>query len=223
MDKKKIFWLEDFPYIDSVMNVEELSGGKLKRLELLNNVAFAPDFKNGEKILKSSDFDLYILDGDFPDEMSPDIFLKYNKFVEMLKKKEDIKYPWWGHKNLHHSAFIPFYLTHLSEKNVVVHSMSENAKKLSFLLGLPFYQKSLGVTKPSFSNTEIFYHNDITSNVPESFFKPTYEFIKKNPRWNQCSDIKNFWELKKTPELLDGWEYGGPEELIKNYLVPLLS
>lgn len=89
MQYKNIFWIED----DSEGVVKALKFESSKSLdESLNRVTWAPDFITGEKIVKSQEFDLYVLDIDFPrdnritkDEVYLNGLMFYNTLSDFIK------------------------------------------------------------------------------------------------------------------------------------------
>jgi len=226
MKDKKIFWLDDHLDFSTITSIEDLSEGLITPSTLVKNTSFAYDFESGKKLLSSRDkgFELYIIDGDFPQIMEPNQIERVENFLSVFGKgvhrHNRLE---GGFRNQYYNAFIEFCLKYLHDKNFVIHSMSLDAKKLSFLLGFPFYAKGRReeAETPKFENRKTFYHNDVTSYTRDNF-ELVYQFIQQSSRWEQCEDIPNYWELKKTPELLDEWEYGGSRELIMNRLVPLL-
>lgn len=223
---KKIFWLDDHPNISAISDIKLLSDSQITRRLLLENVIFAHDFSSGEEILssKENDFGLYIVDGDFPTKIDSEQKLKVQNFLRELEKNEEHYQPLeGGFKNQYYNAFVEFCLRFLKEKIFVIHSMSQDAQELAFLLGWPFYTKLSNYQNKRDLLGKEFYHNDLTSRVPPKIFEVVYEFIKTNPRWQRDELIRNFFKLKVNQKLLDEWEFGDSRDLVVNYLIPYFS
>lgn len=226
---KKIFWLEDHPHFGTIEDIWELSGKKISKKTLLENSVFAYDFVSAEKILSSGDeFDLYITDGDFPRDMPESQKRRVDDYLKKLKDIEECEYAGYlegGFQNQYPNAFVELGINHFLDKNFVVHSMSRDAKVLSFLLGWPFYAKYLGDEKFDMSseNQNLFYHNDVTGKLPPRIFDKVYDFISKNPLWQPSKNHPKFFELRKNPEMIESWEHGGAKELVQNRIVPLFE
>lgn len=226
---KKIFWLEDHPDIGAINLIEDLSQGRLSAKKLLENTFFAYDFNSAKEILisKENRFDLYITDGDFPLAMEDSQRRRVDNFLrEVYENGKKINILEGGFKDQHYNAFVEFALEYLLDKPFVVHSMSEDAKRLSFLLGWQFYEKGYlekGSEKPYFLNEKIFYHSDITSSLPGEVFDKAYTFIKNSSRWESCEGMPNFFKLKKISELPDIWVWGNSRSLIQDRIVPLFE
>jgi len=228
MSKPKIFWLDDHPQFSTIKMIDDFSKGRITHKKLLEHTTFAYDFETGEEILRSGEeFDLYIMDGDFPVQMKQEQKQRVDEFFERLKQDPENSYKSrleGGYRDSYYSAFIEFTIKHLQGKPFVIHSMSQEALNQSFLLGFPFYKKGLAnetdkiFVKP---DREI-YHNEITQDVRKSFFETAYQFVKQNPRWEPVKNLDNWYQFKKENSFED-WEFGGSEELVEKYLVPLIG
>jgi hypothetical protein len=165
MKYDKIFWLEDNPTFLSWLVEDSDSGLNIKNL--LKRVTFAYDYEMGKDIIGKEDFDLCILDGDFPLKLDE----KRRKYIDdflVATPLEGYKFKWADNyeDNMEYNHFLKFYKECLSPKQkVVVYSMSKEACYHAFKIGLPFYfkrEKAEEVPK----NLKIFRHNSLDVTDP---------------------------------------------------------
>ena len=197
---QRIFWLDDnFAFLGRFLHISKSYG--LTKESLFAKVTFAYDQEMGESIIKNKDFDLYILDGDFPRITSEKYREKLNVFLngitsenkhyavcdELNKLSNETKGPFVN-------RFAEFYLNNLRDKTgkVIVHSLSSFAPHIAFHLGLPFYGKVIDA-------------DDIKIIVNKLIDDPSIDYF-----------IGSVY--KKNVSFLEGWEIGSCEDLIKRYL-----
>jgi len=188
---EKIFWLEDNPDFLQCFSELALSYGlKLNTQDLLSRTEFAFSFNHGKDIIeKGTQFDLHILDADFPNDVLPRRAREIQRFLEETKKGSGGRLEFVSDRQIYDN-FIRFHREFLKEKRTIVYSMSYGAIGPAFKLGLPFYNKS------SFELGE-----------GEKIIK---EYL--------LSSKGQFAEgLDK--EAVAKWEVGGTPELIQRYLV----
>ncbi len=162
MKYKNIFWLDDnpyfFPFIENVQNKKEPG---LDITDIFSRTTFAQDFKTGTEIVRSHDFDLYILNADFPEEMpssSREEWKKYFLEVQAKTRKLDRTPKFSGHKV---GNFVPFYKQNLEGKNnVVVFSSSMSAIVPATELKLPYYYKLLDMNRRDISEFAVNFGSD---------------------------------------------------------------
>ncbi|MEK6825668.1 MAG: hypothetical protein AABY00_02695 [Nanoarchaeota archaeon] len=135
----RIFWLEDNPdFMHWLCSTRHTPNADIDNL--LSRVTFAFDFEMGRDILSREQFDLYILDGDFPDN-SPlyrrDYLQRYLREQCMESMQEGIK----GH--IVWSNFIKFSKECLvGRQPLVIYSLSERAAVGAYVRQLPFFYKT---------------------------------------------------------------------------------
>ncbi len=148
----KIFWLDDLHY----RNTELLD--TLVQLNQIENVTFAFDYKNGQQIIENTDgFDIYILDADFPFEISnqrkTELTNKLNKYKEQSSCLNSAEIKILATSTGIDSCFLPFYINelipyhgkHIKKNNaqVLIYSSSDSeAFYLAQQLNLPYYSKN---------------------------------------------------------------------------------
>lgn len=143
MKYPRIFWLEDNPSFLQYLETDMSS--------LLSRVTWAHSFEQGGKVISQQDFDLYILDGDFPDRIPEDRERYIRDFICAMNEKRRSSFSFndgqkYGGKLWNN--FIRFYGALLDEtKSVVVCSMSFDAAMRAFEKGLPYYSKSISDDK----------------------------------------------------------------------------
>jgi hypothetical protein len=142
----KIFWLEDNPNFLPFM--EKLCP-PLDFQDLLSRTTFAPDFNTGRQIVTANTFDLYLLDGDFPTELTSERKAEVEEFLKKVRtstaRTTDLKFDDGKNYSTNDTwnNFIPFYQKCLSpDKKVVIYSSSLDAAVHALRLNLPFYPKS---------------------------------------------------------------------------------
>ncbi len=222
MKSPRIFWLDDHPDIEAVEYIENLSNGQISRARLLEHTIFAYDYKSGERLVSKEDYDLYMMDGDFPMEMNSAKLEAVQKFMEELKQGVRNPRLRTDMDGTRPNAFIEFTLDYLLGKNFAVYSSSLDAEKSSFLLGWPFYKKGRAKEVPSFIDEQTAWHDEI--GVPSRLRSRIYDLVSQDPRWKKISlGDWNAMEIKKTKDSLENWEYGGSQELVTNRLAPLFS
>ena len=197
----KIFWLDDRPDFLELFFRET----SLKREELFARVTWAYDFEDGAKKVQG-DYDLYILDGDFPDSTS----LAEKKMIDDCLEK--IRTNEWsdrllGLENPVANNFARFYTEFLTGKNnVVVLSMSTFAPLVAFPLGLPFYCKG-GLNPEETKDDEKLWREHINKvGVP-------HDYLEKK--------IAEFFIDRKPVDLscLEAYECGAAIHFIQKYLL----
>jgi hypothetical protein len=226
MQRKKIFWLDDHPDILATSYIKEFSNGKVSADQLLEKTVFAYDFEMGREILASGEyqFDLHIMDGDFPRVMEQVQVQRVDKFLQKLRTGGKRPCLEDGFKGQYYNAFVEFCLDHLLNKEFVVHSMSRDAERLSFLLGWEFYGKGdRSKEDPPFDLEGEFWHNDFVGQVPKKVFDKIYESIKSSPRWKPVEEVPNHYRLNDPQKQYQDWVYGGADELIIDRIVPLFK
>ncbi|MDO8510941.1 MAG: hypothetical protein Q7S55_02135, partial [Nanoarchaeota archaeon] len=83
MRYQKIFWLEDTPDIlGDVLRI--CAGHNVDRASLFSRTSFAPDYQTGANMVQNRDFDLHILDGDFPEATSTEWKKHYWNFMQQI-------------------------------------------------------------------------------------------------------------------------------------------
>lgn len=233
MQDRKIFWMEDYPNIRAITDISKLSKKKVNRKTLLDCVTFAHDVKTAKEILGTKkDFDLYILDGDLPYEIPEKILHDTKSFLRKLRqeKRGELSFPDYREHGIDQfwNAFKYVYFNFLEGENVVIHSVSSAALESAFMLGLPFYYKEVledpkEEARKFLQRKENRWHNEVACSPIKGDFDLIYEFIKNNPRWEQLKEkgLEKFYRLKKELPLVEKWECGKSEELVKNRLAPL--
>lgn len=115
--------------------------------DLFSRVTFAYDLDEGRRIVSGADFDLYVLDADFPDALLMDRRAYIEAF--MRDTKSDVarweefvtEYEHQGH--VVYDNFVPFYQRCLDGRHgkIIVYSSSMVAIHTARRLDLPFYSK----------------------------------------------------------------------------------
>jgi len=149
----KIFWLEDMPdFLEYYFSNGAHTG--LNRNDLLARIAWAHDFEEGASIVQNSDFNLYVLDADFPDVCTPQHRKNVEDCLRMIKNN-NFEYGniIRDNNDVVTNNFVKFYQQFLlqSKNRVIVHSMSTLAPIFAFALNLPFYCKG-GLNKDECKN-----------------------------------------------------------------------
>ncbi|GAG01548.1 unnamed protein product, partial [marine sediment metagenome] len=140
MGFSKIFWLEDYPDLLSKL----ASRFSLNLEMILEKTTFAHDFETGREITGHKEFDLYILDGDFPNRISEEHLKGVEEYLQRIKRgiwnKDDFIQ---GLSDMGLNNFSRFYTQCLANTpgKKVVFSASTFAPALAYHLGLPFYAK----------------------------------------------------------------------------------
>lgn len=140
MKYNNIFWLEDHP--DDLIGIDQTENVSLT--EVLHSTTMAHDYVTGREIVSEEDFDLYVLDGDFPYQIAEQHMEKVAECMELMKNGkfkdvEKIKEITQGANNM----FAEFYLNNKDDINgdVVVFSRSQLVPHLASRMGLPCYSK----------------------------------------------------------------------------------
>jgi len=193
MKYNTIFWLEDHPEILSgISRVEDIDLDSL-----LDRTTFAHDFVTGREIVSHQAFDLYILDGDFPDKAGKYHLDAAQKYLRGLRQGECHHVP---DITIDTSCnFIRLYLEHLSKDNtVVLFSASMAAMVCGYHLGIPSYAKG---------------------SISESSLKEYVKFLLNDKEASQRLARKLPPEVaRKDESSLSQWECGGVSELLERYL-----
>lgn len=219
MSIERIFWLDDSPnFFDRMEDVAQSANLPLDLPALIRRTTFAFDFEMGVAALEE-EFDLYILDGDFPNRVNDARRAGLEAYLEKVRAgpvNHWKEYPRNGdHEgNVHNNGFL-FYQQQRpkipSDKKVLVHSMSEPAQVLAYLFDLPIYVKGEPIAG--------------MRTVPEQIKKDFREwYFERIPgaweRFLAKNGIQNSNELCVSPYAdLTGYEYGARKELIERYLL----
>ncbi|MEK6863581.1 MAG: hypothetical protein AABW53_02690 [Nanoarchaeota archaeon] len=169
---------------------------------LFSRITFAPDYEAGADIIDGINFDLHILDGDFPNatgEQWKGTYRDYlrqvsadTRFFQFKPDRHENEPPGSDANNF--SRFFVELLQMRPEKTIV-YSLSTMAPAVAFHLGLPFYSKALC-------------KDTIKDNVARNF---NDEYI-----------LKKYILPLTTPksiDFLEQWEYGSRFELVERYLL----
>ncbi len=203
MKFNRIFWLEDSPDIlGDVLDILDSHG--FDKDSLFSRTVFAPDYQSGAEIVQKEDFELYILDADFPEATSEAWKKHYWNFMQQVSIdtrhldfdryfKDRLGEGYIGRST---NNFGPFFDQYLRERTgkTIIYSISTIAPAVAFHYGLPFYSKALE-------------KDEIKGCVKESIDKKQ---IKKYipPHLNP-----------KTIDLLEEWECGSRFDLVQRYLL----
>jgi hypothetical protein len=151
MTSDRIFWLEDNPnFFGDLPRLAERRGKTLDLPALLSNVTLAHDYAAGQAAVEASAFDLYILDADFRDRLSPGRHAEVEEFfrdaVAGTRKWHDFHFDgdFTGERHpggVVGNNFARFYQTCIPGKRAVVLSNSLDAIYHARKLDLPFYTK----------------------------------------------------------------------------------
>lgn len=156
MKYNNIFWLDDNPWFLSY----KLSHPNLDLKKLLQRVTFAYDFEDGERITKASEFDLYILDGDFPNRLLDSRKEQLKEQISALTRGEKVEIKSYYQNDQVYGNFMNFYRKQLTEKNdkTIVYSIADTAAAEAFSLDLPFYHKSIRTSEQIIHQVNISEH-----------------------------------------------------------------
>ncbi len=208
MKYENILWIEDSPDIlGEVLRICSQQG--VSKDSLFTRTVFAPDYHSGAELVRAQEFDLYVLDGDFPDKTSETWKSKYWDFMELVSTQtkflEFVRYfkerndDRWGEGYIGHSTnnFSRFFSEFLSEKSgkTVVYSVSTIAPTVAFHHGLPFYSKAL--------DKELI-EKVIAENIDYEPFLSLYIPSHITP---------------KSIDFLNQWEYGSRFDFVERYLI----
>lgn len=155
---ERIFWLDDF-VDDAGYGIDWLAvvPPSVRLSDLVEKLTFAFDLEMAKELIAKQYFDLYILDGDFPDRLSPARIKMLEDYVSALRgsrnpgkealplwKESDLSVIEGAGSQIVGCNFRHLYRDHLKEKGalVVVYSRSENAAGVACSLSLPFYTKT---------------------------------------------------------------------------------
>ncbi len=134
----RIFWLDDNPsflsFLPQVSRELDLQG-------LLGRTTFAYDFQMGEEIVGKSEFDLYILDGDFPSRLHDGRRHYISQFLQALRQGLNVRF--FGEESRESNTFVRFFKQLLAGRRAVVFSLSDDAILPAHNLGLPYFAKGL--------------------------------------------------------------------------------
>jgi hypothetical protein len=148
MKYERIFWLEDLPH--SVLPYLKL--GDVDMDEFFDKTTFAFDYQQGKDVLQNGEeFDLYVLDGDFPDMLSEerrgflsnyvrDFFLGKTVSHEDALRLEGDESRYGKEWALNFQRFFMENLESVKEK-VVIYSREILVGVAGNALGLPVYCK----------------------------------------------------------------------------------
>ncbi len=188
---EKIFWLDDTPFfLEKLSEIAREGGRSLPLEDLLARCTFALDFETGVRIVSDQEFDLYILDGDFPDKLPPSQQERVTEFLGALRKGQPFRVDYEaencgvGSKG---NNFVRFYKRHVrKDKPVVVFSASDQGSDAASIFAcwdkLPFYTKR-------------------DTDLSVLFF------------------AVNLFGRSYSGLTTEGWEFGGKKELVERYLI----
>ncbi|MBI5001784.1 hypothetical protein HZC31_00195 [Candidatus Woesearchaeota archaeon] len=216
MTYQRIFWLDDSPnFFDRMENVALEAALPLDLSGLLRRTTFTFDLEMAVDVVSREQFDLYILDADFPNRMPDERRASLDAYlVKVCAGVVDHwkEYPSDGdHQgNVNNNGFI-FYEQQRShfapEAKVLVHSMSDAAPVLAYLLDLPMYSK----------NTNL---EGVRQELLGGFDRCEY------PRWLRDRFVQKVggdiaqWYVNDCPAPdLQNYELGARKELIERYLL----
>ena len=218
MSYQRIFWLDDSPnFFDRMEAVARSVEISLDLSAVIGRTTFAFDLEMAIEIVTKEQFNVYILDADFPNR-APDerrgALEAYMQKVRGGPVNHWNEYPRDGdHKgNVNNNGFL-FYeqqRSHFAANGkVVVHSMSEAAPILAYLFDLPLYTKGNDM-------------EEVRRNITHDFER--WQFDRVPGAWerflekNGCSGKPQ--DLAHSPYAdLSKYEYGGRKELIERYLL----
>ena len=200
MKYQKIFWLEDTPHmLGEILRI--CAGCGVDKDSLFARTTFAPDYQSGAEIVRAKEFDLYILDGDFPEATSKEWKSRYWDLVQQVSSettylKFEDKYGdgYIGRSTNNFSRFFSEFLQTKAGKTIV-YSVSTIAPKVAFYYGLSFYSKAL---------EKDMIKSMVTENIDNERFFARYVTAHITP---------------KSLDFLDQWEYGSRFDLVERYLL----
>jgi hypothetical protein len=145
-------------------------------------------------------------------------------FLSELGEGEDPGKLRGGHQNVCYGAGLEFCLQYLLDKNFVIHSVSESAKRKAFALGWPMYSKNAfsGNVEIPYDGIEAVSHNDVIGDISPGVRDIARSYLERHSLWKKCKDNPGSLRMEKTPEMIGRWERGGPNELISRRIAPLL-
>lgn len=194
MKYNRIFWLEDHPDILGTISKTE----KIDLNTILNRVAFAHDFESGREIVSRRNFDIYILDGDFPDKIDAAHLSAVQKCLDGMRRGElsDLLDAYSATER--GNNFVRFYQEHLSKGcDVVLFSASLLAVICGYHLGLPSYLKGY---------------------ISETSFKETVRQHLADKQLSQRLAGKCPQIACRADSFISSWECGGISEFAERYL-----
>lgn len=213
----RIFWLDDSPnFFDRMISTAQDAQLVFDLSAVARKTTFAFDFEMGREIVEREQFDLYILDADFPHRMADARRAALDEYLNKVRTgpiNHWKEYNWKGdhQRNVNNNGLIFYEQLHQhipSDKKVVVHSMSLNVPILAYLFDLPMYQKH---SQPV---------DDIKQNITQHFINLRFDHIPG--AWDRFvqkigGDIQKAWSIA-APDL-SIYECGGRKELIERYLL----
>lgn len=215
MTYQRIFWLDDSPnFFDRMESVAQQAALPLDLSTVLRRTTFAFDLEMAIESVQREQFDLYILDCDFPNRASDERRAALDAYI--AKVRSEIvdhwrEYPRDGdHKdNVDNNGFI-FFERHYNliplDAKVLVHSMSGAAPVLAYLFDLPIYGKN---NDPA----------EVRRVLLTSFDRREYPPWAHQRFIGKVGDLGKWYEARCPAPTLDCYEYGGRRELIERYLL----
>lgn len=213
---QQIFWLDDSPnFFDRMEDVAREERLPLDLSALLRRTTFAFDLEMAVDVVLREQFDLYILDGDFPNRASDKRRASLDAYLAKVRAgpvdywKE---YPRDGdHEgNINGNGFIFYEQQHAhfpSNAKILMHSMSLAAPVLAYIFDLPIYAKN---DEPE----------EIARQLQRDYSEWRFDHILN--AWERFVQ-KNGGDVQKLPIRpqadLSNYEYGGRKELIERYLL----
>ena len=124
MRYEKIFWLEDNPYFLPYLS-RRVKDANLQLSYLLSRVTFAYDFLGGERIVRTNDFDLYIINGDFPDNMRQARKAELDYDIEALAGNESLTIRFGNKPNIIWNKFLSTIPSTKNRQNNCIFSFTQ--------------------------------------------------------------------------------------------------
>ena len=218
MSYQRIFWLDDSPnFFDRIEADAQNAKILLDLSAVVRRTIFAFDLEMAVEIVAREAFDLYILDGDFPNR-APDERREALKVYMQKVRAGSIdhweQYPHDGdHKgNVNNNAFFLYEQQRsnfAADAKVVVHSMSQAAVVLAYLFDLPIYAKGNDVDEVRRNITHNFERWQF-DHVPGAWER----FLEKNGCQGRPQDLPHRPQADITT-----YEYGGRKDFIERYLL----
>ncbi len=214
---QRIFWLDDSPnFFDRMEDVAHDAALPLDISALLKRTTFSFDLEMAVDVVSHEQFDLYILDGDFPNRASDKRRASLDAYIAKVRSgpvNHRREYPKSGdhENNVNNNGFIFYEAQHTQfppDAKVLMHSMSLAAPVLAYIFDLPIYAKN---DKPE----------EVAECVQRDFLE--WRFNKIPGAWQRFlnkNGVTDPCELPVRPQAdLRNYEYGGRKELIERYLL----
>ena len=151
MQYEKIFWLEDNPtFLKDIIEMSQELENKLEMIGLLSRITFAHDCRSAIKRINNN-FDLYIFDVDFPDNLRPERKEEIDDFFGKLRNGKEAELRYDGlyieggvvANNL--KVFYASVSSELHKKKILVFTASLLASVFTRDHKLPYYSKNYDI------------------------------------------------------------------------------